>query len=251
MIKEFKRMIKSKRKIFLEFCQSNNLLLNYQSNKNEFGILKAIFESREYSDYFPFYKKACIVDIGAHYGYFSLFAASNLHKDSTIIAIEPNKSNFANLEKNLRDCRISAVGSFNYAIGGKAGLTKLYHGETPNHSIVEKYILHKHNRGYEEIEAKTLEELITENNLNKIDFLKLDSEGAEYAILENTPDYIYDRIITISMEFHDLKDNNFTGEHLCRLLIKKGFKIVKYKYERTLLNLNYGKIIGTKIFNNL
>jgi len=249
MIKKFKRLIKSKRKFFLELCHSNYLLLNFQRNKNEFGILKAIFEDREYSDYFPFYKNATIVDIGAHYGYFSIFASNNTDKGSKIIAIEPNKSNFDNLEKNIRDCKISNIRSYNYAIGGIGGLTKLYQGQSTNHSIVEDYSLLKHNRGYEEIEVKTLEEFIIENNLDKIDFLKMDCEGAEYSILENTPDYIYDRIVTISMEFHDLKDNNYTGENLGKLLMKFGFKIVKYKYEKTSMNLNYGKIIGTKIFS--
>jgi hypothetical protein len=50
------------------------------------------------------------------------------------------------------------------------------------------------------------------------------------------------------MEFHDLKDNRFTGETIIKILVEKGFKIVKYKFDKTLMNLNYGKIIGTKIF---
>jgi hypothetical protein len=104
---------------------------------------------------------------------------------------------------------------------------------------------------YELVEAKTLEEIVLENKLGKVDFLKMDCEGAEYSILENTPGNIYDRITTISMEFHDLRDNNCTGEHLIRILIKNGFKIVKYKYERTHMNLNYGKITGTKLFEEL
>ena len=250
MVYELKRLIKNQKKIFLEVCQANNLLLNYQSNKNEIEILKSIFENREYSDYFPFYKKVNIIDIGAHYGYFSIFAKNNTDKNSIIIAIEPNKSNFKHLEENIKDCKISNIKSFNHAIGGKSGLSRLYQGKTPNHSIVEDYILLKQNKGFEEIEIKTLEEFIIENNLYKIDFLKMDCEGAEYSILENTPNYIYDRITTISMEFHDLKDNNYTGESLCKILIRNDFEIVKYKYEKTSMNLNYGKIIGTKVFND-
>jgi FkbM family methyltransferase len=251
MIKGLKRVLKNKKKDFLEFCKSNHLLLDYLSNKNEYNILKAIFGDREYSDYFPFYKKANIVDIGAHYGYFSIFAKNNTDKGSTIIAIEPNKSNFKHLEQNIRDCNINNIVSFNYAIGGKSGLSRLYEGQTPNHSIIENYTLLKEIRKFEEVEVKTLEEFIIENNIDKIDFLKLDCEGAEYSILGNTPKYIYDRITTISMEFHDLKDNNYTSESLCKILVRNGFEIVKYKYEKTSMNLNYGKIIATKIFNTL
>ena len=251
MMNELKRMVKREKKVFLEFCQSNNLLLNYQSNKNEFGILKAIFENREYSDYFPFYEKASIIDIGAHYGYFSIFAKNNTDKGSIIIAVEPSKSNYKHLKKNFEDNKISNITSFNYAIGGKSGLSRLYQGQSSNHSMVENYVLLEQNRDFEEIEVKTLEEFIIENNLDKIDFLKMDCEGAEYSILENTSDYIYDKIITISMEFHDLKVNYHTGGSLCKTLVKNGFEIVKYKYEKTSMNLNYGKIIGTKIFGSL
>jgi FkbM family methyltransferase len=251
MLNEIKKLVKGERRTFLEFCRSNKLGLNYQINRNEFGILKAIFEDREYSDYFPFYKKANIIDIGAHYGFFSIFAQNNTDKDSKIIAVEPNKKNFKHLQKNIEDCKISNISMVNYAIGGKSGVSKLYLGQTPNHSIVENYFLLDQNRGYEEIEIKTLEELIIEFDLDKIDFLKMDCEGAEYSILENTPDYIYDKIVTISLEFHDLKDSNFTGENIIKVLTEHGFEIVKYKYDKTLMNLNYGKIIGTRIFNLL
>jgi FkbM family methyltransferase len=249
LIEELKRVLKNRKKDFLEFCKANNLLLDYRSNKNEYTILKAIFGDREYSDYFPFYKKVMIVDIGAHYGYFSVFAKKNTDKGSTILAIEPNKSNFEHLEQNIRDCNIHNIKSFNYAIGGKSGLSRLYEGHSTNHSILENYTLLKQIRDFKEVEVKTLEEFIIENTLEKIDFLKMDCEGAEYSILENTPSYIYDRITTISMEFHDLKDTNYTGESLCRILVKNGFEIVKYKYEKTSMNLNYGKIIATKIFS--
>jgi len=251
MLNKLRKFLKGDKKIFLEFCRLNNLELNYQINKNEFEILKAIFENREYSDYFPFYKKVNIIDIGAHYGYFSIFSANNTDKDSRLIAIEPNKNNFKYLRKNIEENNLSNINCFNYAIGEKSGLNKLYHGQSPNHSIIENYTLLNQNGDFETIEVKTLEEIIIENELEKIDFLKMDCEGAEFSILGKTPKYIYDKILTISMEFHDLKDKNFTGEYLIKILTENGFNIVKYKYEKTSMNLNYGKIIGTKLFSTL
>jgi FkbM family methyltransferase len=249
MIRELKKLIKGEKRNFLEFCRTNDLGLNYQNNKNEFGILKAIFETREYSDYFPFYQKVNIIDIGAHYGYFSIFAKNNIDSGSRIIAIEPNNSNFKHLVKNIEDCKAVNIHCFNYAIGGSPGLLKLYKGESANHSIVENYQLLKPKRDFEEIECQTLEGIIIENNLERIDFLKMDCEGAEYSILEGTSHSVFDKITTISMEFHDLKDSRFTAMSLIKILVENGFKIVKFEYDKTTRNLNYGKIIGTKIFN--
>lgn len=249
MISKLKYLIKGQRAIFRKFCRANDLQLDFQSNRKEFGILKSVFEAREYSDYFPFYKTSNIIDIGAHYGYFALFARNNSNKSSKIIAIEPGSNNFEHLKKNITDCKGDNIAILKYSIAGKSGSSKLYLGDTLNNSLVENYSLLGEKREFEETEVKTLEEIIIDNGLEKIDFIKIDCEGSEYSILENTPGYIYDRIITISLEFHDLKDQDFTGESLIKLLAEKGFEIVKFKYDRTTMNLNYGKIIGTKILN--
>jgi len=252
MITEFKNLLTGKKIIFDRFCQVNNLRLNFKTNQDEFFVLKSIFEDREYSDYFPFYRKVTIIDIGAHFGYFSIFANKNTDPDSLIIAIEPGKSNFNRLVNNIQDNALTNIKSLNYAVSGKSGPVKLHLGRSLNHSIVENYLLNQNqDNDFELIEAKTLEEIVIENRLGKVDFLKMDCEGAEYSIMENSPGYIYDRITTISMEFHDLKDKKYTGENLVRILIKNGFKIVKYKYERTYMNLNYGSITGTKLFDEL
>lgn len=246
MITNLKNIIKGDKKIFHLLCKTNKLNLNYRDNQTEIKILKDIFYNREYSDYFPFHQKVTVVDIGAHYGYFSIFAKNNLHKDSKIIAIEPNKSNFKHLEKNLSDCEINNVSCFNFAIGDKNGTARLYQGKNMNHSIVHNYLLA--NNKFEETKTKTLEKLIQALDLDKIDFLKMDCEGAEYSIFDSTPDSIFDKITTISMEFHDLNDHNFTVDNLIKKLIRNKFKIVKFHYEKTLLNINYGKLIGTKMY---
>jgi FkbM family methyltransferase len=248
MIDRFKHLLQGEKKIFNRFCRSYNLDLNFEINRNEYVVLRSIFENREYSDYFPFYKKVTILDIGAHFGYFSIFAQKNTDPNSLLIAIEPNKSNFSYLLKNIDNSKINNVKCLNNAIDGKRGLSKLFLGRTLNHSIIENYPLNQEQApGSEIIETKTLEDIIIESKLEKLDFLKLDCEGAEYSILENTPRHIFDKITTISMEFHDLRNEKFTGEFLIQTLIMNGFKIVKYNYERTSQNLNYGKIIGTKI----
>ncbi|HOG19297.1 MAG TPA: FkbM family methyltransferase [Salinivirgaceae bacterium] len=248
MLARIKNLIKGKKEEFRILCRTNNLTLNYKNNRTELEVLKSIFYNREYADYFPFYKKATIVDIGAHFGYFSIFTKNNLDKESKIIAVEPNKSNFTQLQRNVSDCNINNISCYNYAIGDKNGISKLYQGLSPNHSIIDSYNLSDNNK-YEEVEVKTLEGLVHDLDLNCIDFLKMDCEGAEYSIFNSTPDSVFDKITTISMEFHDLKDKRFTAENLVEKLIERKFKIVKFCYEKTSMNLNYGKLIGTKIFS--
>ncbi len=251
MINGLKKWIKGERQAFLALCEANNLELDYNSNRSELPILSSIFEEREYADYFPFYEAATIIDVGAHYGYFSIFAHLNTDRQSRIIAVEPSHHNFAQLRRNIRDCRIDNITTRNSALGKHIGREKLFVADHVNYSILSEYSLLGKNKDFEEVEITTLEALVLEHQLDKVDFLKLDCEGAEYSILGHTPGYIFDRINTISMEFHDLKDREHTANFLLSILVKNGFQVVKYHYSKTSRGLNHGKIIVTKLLNYL
>lgn len=249
MFGQLKKLIKGEKRAFDGLCETNNIQLNYNSNRNEFQIFRSIFEEREYSDYFPFYQNATVLDIGAHYGYFSIFAAKNTGPEAVIFSIEPSKNNYFFLQENILSNQIKNIKAYHLAIGARQGTTTLFTGNNQNHSLFEDYRLLDQNRKSEIISVNTLELFMKENGLEKIDFLKMDCEGAEYDIFENTPSHVFNKIKTISMEFHDMKNENQTGEFLIKKLIDNGFQIVKYKYDQTTRNLNYGKIIATKIFN--
>ena len=52
---------------------------------------------------------------------------------------------------------------------------------------------------------------------------------------------------TNSIESHDMKNEKFTGDEIVKKLRENGFEIVKFGYEGTGLDLNYGKIVGRRI----
>jgi len=237
---------KTKRKKFTDICKANNLHLNYQKNKKEFQILSDIFENREYADYFPFYKKVTIIDIGAHYGYFSIFAHKNTHPQSTIFAIEPAASNFNQMCVNLKENDIENVLTLHTAIDTTNGFSILHSGRSSNHSLLSNYSLLKKNAIQEKVKCMTIESILKDHKIEKIDFLKIDCEGTEYAVFESLSKEIFEKITTISMEFHDLKSEKYTADFLIQLFISHHFKIVKFHYMPTTMGLNYGKIIATR-----
>ncbi len=251
MLSKLKRTLKGDKRNFSHFCNTYNLTLDYDLNKGEQRILKAIFEDREYADFFPFYKKSTILDIGAHYGYFSLFAAQNSAQGSHIIAVEPDNANFKMLQKNIASSGYENITTLYYAVGSEDGVSRLYHGRSTNHSILQSYDLLNKDLPYDEVNSVSLEKLFAENKIEQVDFLKMDCEGAEFPILTSTPPHVFERIETISMEFHDLRDPDYSAEALLQILISQGFEIVKYHYERTSMNFNFGKVIGSKLFKRL
>jgi hypothetical protein len=78
--------------------------------------------------------------------------------------------------------------------------------------------------------------------MEKIDFLKMDCEGAEYDILFQLPKTIFDKIEVISMEFHDLKKPGYSALDLAGHLIQMGYEILKWN---TLLPIKISIMAGS------
>ncbi len=181
-----------------------------------------------------------VVDIGAHNGLFSLFAASITQ--NMIYAFEPAPENFDCLQRNIDANGLTNVTSYNVAVSDKIGLTKLFLNpgsgaknllfEQIHPDKVEKY---KDTKGldleylnylvpgpdeleqYIEVPTTTLQEIMDSNKLERIDFLKLDCEGSEGPILFSTPGEHLKRVKKIAMEFHDQLsqfDHNQIQKHL-------------------------------------
>lgn len=121
-----------------------------------------------------------IVDVGAHIGVFTVFAAKQAKK-GRVYAYEPMVENFNLLKQNIHLNSLSNVVAFDLGIAGKSGRRKLFLTNRP-----EGHSLFCPTESCVEIQCITLEDVFDLNNLAKVDFLKLNCEGAEYEILFNT-----------------------------------------------------------------
>ncbi len=237
------RRLRHKRRL-AKIALVNGIKLDAESNLESLFTLEEVFVQRSYADYFPFYKKATIVDIGAHKGYFSLFAYYNVLQGSTLIAVEPSVENIIVLNKNLHNNQVSGIQVVNGAIHTADVKINLFTSESENHSVVVD--LAKKSE-FTEVQGIQLATLMDRFHVDKVDFLKLDCEGAEYEILYQLPKSIYDKIEVISMEFHDLKKAGYTALDLADHLIQMGYEILKLEHRVTHKNLNYGRLIARRL----
>jgi len=142
-----------------------------------------------------------VVDIGANIGNFSLFAATKWPQ-SEIWAYEPAPVNFSQLSRNVElntQCRIKPV---NAAVSGKAGKAKLLiKQESGAHSLysVDSDVV----EGSLELPSVTLEDVVTATGGKRIDFLKVDCEGAEYDIFAGREEILRTKVKYIAMEYHE------------------------------------------------
>lgn len=136
-----------------------------------------------------------IVDIGAAFGDFSVFAAQKSSLNQ-IIAVEPLPSSQRLLCQNIRINKLKNIIIFSGGISSTqnkiniAENNKNYgHSQT---SLISSFC----------VEAISLPKLFSKYNLKHCHLVKCDCEGAEYDIFSNVPSSIYAKIDRIVMEYH-------------------------------------------------
>lgn len=247
VLKKLENLIKKifpvRRYLHRKISQGTGLSLDYSENREGIDILAEIFIHRAYADYFPMQQSATVVDVGAHYGFFSFFAALNLNSDSKIHSIEASGENFKVLQKNLDRNNFSTIKAHQIGLSDKSGTRPFYGGPSFNHSFFSSS-----QKNPVTISTLSLKDFMAQEKIEFIDFLKLDCEGAEFPILLHAGEAEMQKIKTISMEFHDLPEEGYSSLQLIEHLKKHGFEIVRYRHESdySLGNLNFGKIIATR-----
>ncbi len=116
-----------------------------------------------------------VIDCGAHIGGFTRIALQAGAR--LVVAIEPEESNLVafrrNLEPELKQGKVKLIGKGIWDSNGKLPLHVSNTGDS--HSMVVPQ-----NAGREEtIEVTTLDALLAELKLSRVDFIKMDIEGAE------------------------------------------------------------------------
>jgi hypothetical protein len=166
-----------------------------------------------------------IIDTGFNYGLFSMVSLKNNPKK--IIAFEPNPKLVLNYQKFFNHEKIEL---HQKAVSNKEGLVTFKENNDPGMSTLLSDInTHNVNNTYE-VELCNFYKFIQKNNIDYIDYLKVDCEGSEYDIFESIPKkYLSTKIKKIALEFHH-KFEDEKVQNLYNKIIDCGFE-VKVVYE--------------------
>jgi FkbM family methyltransferase len=182
-------------------------------------IIKSIFAKKNYvNEFVSMMPNSVVVDVGANIGAFTIFAAQWAKK---IFSFEPEPENFRLLCSNIELNGLKNVTPLRMAIAKKRGKQD-FHIAEKQHSGAHSFFLHHYEK---EIEVKTLsiEDLIEQESLAKIHFLKLDCEGTEVEIIEGLSLETAKKIEQIALEFHQI--NDYSAEDIMGKLTMLGFDV--------------------------
>lgn len=191
------------------------------SGDDLFPIVCEIFYDKIYErDFVKVSIDDVIVDIGANYGVFSLY--SQMFKPKKVYSVEPIKSTFENMKKNLDGYDVVCI---NKAISDENGVETFALTNVNGNNFSLKNIDGYHPSeviNEELVETTTIDQLISDYDIPYIDFLKVDCEGGELDLFQTiNKDYLKNNINKIALEYHSMT----IKETVIEILTNNGFII--------------------------
>ena len=198
-----------------------------------------------------------IFDVGANIGesenYFSKsFPYSNIY------CFEPIPSSFNRLKRNIKGTNSSC---FNFGFGEVASLQEIFTYENPNlssYNSINASFFDNEIKIKEQIEIKTISTFCSENNINHIDLLKIDTEGFDLKVLLGAKEMLENgKISIIQVEASMTSKNDFHVyfDEFIKLLSPYNFEIfgiydqiLDFKLQKPILRrtnitfINYSKL---------
>ena len=151
----------------------------------------------------------CFLDCGANIGIYTLRAAEIVGPKGHVLSFEPAAESFTRLQAHVMQNKLSQVTCFQQALSDRAGSATLYHGGGGPNAYS---LLNSAGANTQEIVSTTTIDAIAEQrDLDRVDVIKLDVEGAEPAALEGArttisrfrPIVIFENILLDDMNTHD------------------------------------------------
>lgn len=163
------------------------------------NIVREIFEEKQYEKIYQVQENDVVLDIGASVGPFTY---SVLDRASKIYSLEPMNNAYNILKSNFSENTVEPVNS---ALFHSSGFYKFpMDGSIGSPCVHETYDkLEELFMNGEVVNTLSFMEFVKKYNIEKIDFIKTDSEGGEYYLFrEENMEFLLNNVRNIVGEFH-------------------------------------------------
>ncbi|MDQ6608517.1 MAG: FkbM family methyltransferase [Bacteroidota bacterium] len=167
-----------------------------RKNSTDINVFIQVFSRHEY-DLELFNEPKTIIDCGANVGMTSVYFAKRF-PNATIIAIEPEKSNFQMLLKNTE--RYKNIQCLNYGLWSKTTNLEVIDRGEGSWAFIVKEIEHEN---VDSIKAISIDEVMRRFKIENIDILKIDIEGSEIEVFGESSKTWLPKVKTLVLELHD------------------------------------------------
>jgi FkbM family methyltransferase len=131
------------------------------------------------------------IDVGAHIGYFSLWAATLVGESGWVVTCEPERSNYDRVLQNIQLNGFGNVRVLNVAVADENKEAQLFVNSDNDggHALwdIGEHPFNQKSRSQPRpvpIHVATIDAIATQHNLSHLKLIKIDTEGAEHSILK-------------------------------------------------------------------
>jgi len=190
------------------------------------GLLCYEYVTGEYEKYYELKKGDIVVDAGANIGTFTVKAAKIVGDEGKVIAIEPEAKNLQFLRRNIEANELRNVVIVPKGVwGGKGKLRLNLSWNQTGHSFYrDECYGTKDNNDFEEVEIDAIDNILRELGIKKVDFIKMDIEGAEIEAIKGMNETLRDNDIKLAIEVRHIVDGMSTDKVIALQLKEKGFE---------------------------
>lgn len=162
-------------------------------------ILKELYRDAVYKPFLEDKKDLKILDVGANVGLFSWYASPFA---TQIIAVEPALEHIEVIKHLIEFNKLGNVTPLRFAVSHENGTANFYHNDNTTMFSLKPEVNSKPEE-VETVPTVTLDVLLQMCDLDHVDFMKIDVEGAEAQIFGSEGfDKVKDKIDVIMGEYH-------------------------------------------------
>ncbi len=167
-----------------EIIYKNEILIKYKKSfeYSSFQLFSTLLE-----------RGSIILDVGANSGVYSIFYSRLVGDKGRIYAFEPDTSNYFLLQENLKLNNCNNVRAYNFALSNKESVVEMISYNPADLNLKLQGDSFKYMKEVSDIteplhrtKAYKLDDLDEIKNISKIDFIKIDVEGAELLVLQGS-----------------------------------------------------------------
>ena len=147
-----------------------------------------------------------VIDIGAHIGRYTITSSKQVGNTGRVVAIEADPENFELLKRNIALNKLTNVLTLNYAVFSTRTRMKLY--EQSASAKYNSLMLARaaKTKNYVEVNADTLDNILKLNEVNQVNWIKIDVEGAEFEVLKGSSKTLSSENVSLFIEIHNIED---------------------------------------------
>lgn len=172
------------------------------------GVGKLIYALRDYYEPELVYLEKLLspgkvfVDAGANFGIYTVMASKAVGEMGRVISFEPSSRAFPVLRRNIAINGFKNVLAFPVALADKAGKALLYHHSAVGSDALAKDSTFGPNAYAQNIETESLDNVVRQTSVKKVDVIKMDVQGAEELVLRGAMDILISMRPVIMFEYH-------------------------------------------------